>query len=70
MDKIYCVSCGKQIVMDWKPSRYNGLVTTHFGAKSAGFGNVFCGYCSEDLDEHGLFPEERRLLDKIELEYE
>jgi len=24
-----------------------------------------CGYCSEDLDEHGLFPEERHLYPEL-----
>lgn len=30
------------------------------GAKAAFNRNeVFCGYCAEELDENGLFPEER-----------
>lgn len=29
------------------------------GAKASFGGEVFCGYCAEELDENGLFPEER-----------
>lgn len=55
---IHCCCCGKQVV-SWKPN-HDDYVTTLVGAR-AGFNRneVFCGYCAEDLDENGLFPEER-----------
>lgn len=60
MNKIICCVCGKQVVTGQNPSRYDLYITKLEGAK-AGFNSneVFCGYCAEDLDENGLFPEER-----------
>lgn len=42
------------------PSINDKYCTKGEGSK-AGFKSdeVFCGYCAEDLDENGLFPEER-----------
>lgn len=63
--KLYCCCCGKQAIHGEKPNRNNKYITTLSGAK-AGFkpNEVFCGYCAEDLDEDGLFPEEREQLFK------
>lgn len=59
---IYCCCCGKQVLKDSPPSRFDKYTTKSQGGK-ANFGNtVFCGYCAEDLDEYGLFPEERSML--------
>ena len=60
--RVYCSSCGKQVVKSWKPSRSDEDCTTAEGAKADFPPNVFCGYCAEDLDEYGLFPEERAQL--------
>lgn len=58
--KIYCCACGKQVVKDRNPSPNDKYITKIEGGR-AGFksNEVFCGYCSEDMDENGLFPEER-----------
>jgi hypothetical protein len=57
--KIYCCCCGKQAIWE-SPPRDDPYTTTLFGAKT-GFkiDEVFCGYCSEEMDENGLFPEEQ-----------
>jgi hypothetical protein len=62
MAKIYCAVCGKQAVPGQVPV-YDKYVCPLEGAK-ANFGNtVFCGHCAKDLDENGLFPEERSGLE-------
>lgn len=57
--KIICVSCNKQAV-NIEVNDRDQRVTTLIGAV-AGFrdGECYCGHCSKDLDENGLFPEER-----------
>lgn len=58
-ERIICCVCGKQVVKNQIPNR-NDKYTTILEGSKAGFGNqVFCGYCAEDLDEDGLFPNER-----------
>ena len=53
---VYCDCCARQIVESpWSTELTAPLV----GAKSLGFGKRACGECSKDLDENGLFPEER-----------
>ncbi len=57
--KIMCVVCNKQALREYvnPDDRY---VTTLIGAKAAfGSGECYCGHCAKDLDENGLFPEER-----------
>ncbi len=55
---IRCSACGKQLVKRSVP-KDDKYITTLSGAKR-GFGQeVFCGHCAVDLDENGLFPEER-----------
>ena len=58
--RLYCCCCGKQAVKNGKPPRHDKYTTTLEGAR-AGFsrGEVFCGYCAEEMDENGLFPEEQ-----------
>lgn len=60
--RIYCVCCGKQAIDD-EVNRNDLYVTTLKGARP-GFNRneCYCGYCSEDLDENGLFPEELALI--------
>lgn len=60
MKKVYCESCAKQCV-DRNVSRYDKNLTTLKNSKM-GINSVFCGYCAEELDENGLFPEERLWL--------
>lgn len=59
--RIVCCCCGKQ-ALKGDVSQYDEYCTTLTGAR-AGFKSdeVFCGYCAEDLDENGLFPEEQAL---------
>ena len=57
--KIYCVCCGKQALNE--KVAINALyITTLIGAR-AGFkaNECYCGHCAKDMDENGLFPEER-----------
>lgn len=55
----HCCCCGRQAVSGVTDPR-DSYVTTLQGAR-AGFRSdeVFCGHCAVDLDENGLFPEER-----------
>ena len=57
--KIYCCCCGKQAVS--YPVSPNDEARTIREGGRAGFkvDEIFCGYCAKDLDENGLFPEER-----------
>lgn len=56
MSKIVkCVCCCRQAVS--YPANDNYIVSSE-GAKAA-IGGVFCADCGIDLDENGLFPEER-----------
>lgn len=57
--KVYCVCCGKQAINSQVPES-DQYMTTLIGAKAAfGPGECYCGHCAKDLDEDGLFPEER-----------
>lgn len=58
--KINCSCCGRQIV-NYQVPWYDKSCAPAKGAKSLGTGQYCCGYCGEDLDENGLFPEERHL---------
>jgi len=61
--KIYCCTCGKQAV-NYNVSPYDENLTILKGSKAAFKSNeVFCGYCAVDLDENGLFPEEKALAE-------
>jgi len=54
--KIYCTCCGRQIV------NHNEDTKKTIGGKPStcmGQGKYCCYKCSEDLDENGMFPEER-----------
>lgn len=57
--KIYCVCCAKQAI-DREVPRNDKYCTILEGARS-GFKSdeCYCGYCAEEMDEDGLFPEER-----------
>ncbi len=57
--RIVCCCCGKQALIN-QENRYDLYTTTLKGAVAAFESNeVICGYCAEDLDENGLFPEEQ-----------
>lgn len=59
---IRCVVCGKQAVNREVPP-YDDHVTTLINAKAGVKPNeCYCGHCAKDLDEDGLFPEERSQL--------
>lgn len=60
MSKVNCACCGKQIVRHQVP-RHDKYCAPAKDAKPLGTGRWCCGYCGEDLNEHGLFPEERHL---------
>ena len=55
MSKNYCCVCARQITSNNVSDNYEapGPVTL------MGFGEYCCSECSKDLDENGLFPEER-----------
>lgn len=59
-----CVCCCKQIVT-YRTSEDDRYITTKEGAVFMGSGEWCCGYCSKDLDEWGLFPEERHLAPEL-----
>lgn len=58
-EKLYCCCCGKQALKNENPPQDDKYKTKLEGGR-AGFksNEVFCGYCSLDMDENGLFPEE------------
>lgn len=54
--RIVCECCGRQIVPGQGiPDEY----TTYGPVKRLCFDTYVCGPCGKDLDENGLFPEER-----------
>ena len=56
---IRCECCAKQAI-ESDVSRYDEYCTIAKGAVAGFASNTFiCGYCAEELDENGLFPEER-----------
>lgn len=59
-----CCCCAKQAVD--RPAGRDDYITTLIGAK-AGFKSdeVFCGHCAKDLDENGLFSDERAAAERI-----
>lgn len=64
---IRCVCCGKQAISGTKPSRSDPDVTTRVGARAAFHQDeCWCGYCAEEMDENGLFPEEREAVNRKE----
>jgi hypothetical protein len=52
----YCCVCGRQIVSYKSNDQYTvgGFPATHMCGN-----DLCCHICAEDLDENGLFPEER-----------
>lgn len=59
--RINCNCCSKQIINDFhtnKVSKFDEYLTTSIGSVRDCVGYI-CGHCAEDLDENGLFPEER-----------
>ena len=65
MIRHFCCCCGKR-ALPGPIAADNPAFTTLDGAK-AGFrvDEVFCGYCAQDLDEDGLFPEERAAVESL-----
>lgn len=58
--KIYCCVCGKQAVKGQNPRWDDPRITKLEGGRAAfSSDECFCGYCAKDMDENGLFPEER-----------
>jgi hypothetical protein len=64
MARTNCECCGKQIV-NYQVSTLDKYCAPAKGAKPLGTGRWCCGHCAEDLDEHGLFPEERHLAHEL-----
>lgn len=58
--RIVCVCCGKQAVPG--KVKESDLYTTTLAGARAGFkhGECYCGHCAREMDENGLFPEERQ----------
>ena len=64
MKKIYCCCCGRQLVSYETASNDKHIVCSK-GAKAGFPGTAFCRDCGADLDENGLFPEERAEEDSL-----
>lgn len=62
---IRCSCCAKQAINRYV-SRFDKYCTILDGAKADFNNQVICGYCAKDLDEYGLFPEERSMLTEEE----
>ena len=54
--KKYCCVCGRQFV---KVSWDDKIMVSSYNAVIMGIDEFCCYQCSKDLDENGLFPEER-----------
>lgn len=63
--RVVCCVCGKQVVSESPPPWRNDKYCTKKHGSRAGFraGECFCGYCAEEMDENGLFPEEAMMLE-------
>ncbi len=59
--RIECACCGRQIVSYPVNDKY---CVGGKPPKALGFGKYCCHICGKDLDENGLFPEERREFDE------
>jgi len=59
---VYCSCCCKQVVDQRNCSPHDSRVTRALGAV-ADVNGIICGFCAKDLDENGLFPEERALAE-------
>ena len=58
-NRVRCSCCAKQIVTE-RFGRNDPQCTIAEGAVAdVAPGQAICGYCAQDLDENGLFPEER-----------
>ena len=55
-EKHYCCCCARQITKNGVSSDYECPGPVKFMGPTLG---VICSECSNDLDEDGLFPEER-----------
>ena len=64
---IHCTCCGKQAVRGQYPSIGNSYITKLESSIADFGGYVICGYCAQDLDEYGLFPNELVMLTADEL---
>ena len=58
---VRCSCCAKQIV-NYGVAHYDKRVTTSAGAVKDVGNKMICGFCAEELDENGLFPEERNQI--------
>ena len=56
---IRCCCCGKQCVSYNVPPDDKHCTIMRGGKAAFKHNEIFCGYCAVDLDENGLFPEER-----------
>ena len=65
---IRCTCCGKQAIKNQNPSMYDRYTTKLEGSVADFGGDVICGYCAQDLDEYGLFPNELSMLTEDQLE--
>lgn len=53
--KVYCSCCARQICR----TIFDTKIQAPLPARYLGCGKYACADCSRDLDENGLFPEER-----------
>jgi hypothetical protein len=60
MMKVYCSSCARQAVSG-ATDPFDEHITTRIGAVADVGGTCICGHCAKDLDENGMFPEERAM---------
>lgn len=56
--KVYCSCCARQICR----TIFDTEIQAPLPARHLGCGKYACSDCSKDLDENGLFPEERGLF--------
>lgn len=61
--KVICSCCGRQLVKGVTKRGVDDYVTTYDDARAdIGAGKAICGICAAELDENGMFPEERSTL--------
>lgn len=62
---IKCCCCCRQISPTMRDSHRDKYLAPGIGAVYMGPDKVCCGECAKDLDEFGLFPEERDVACKL-----
>ena len=62
LKRVYCCACGRQVVSFCRGRGTGSDLVAPYPVVAGIDDQVFCADCAEDLDENGMFPEERASL--------